>query len=152
MSDFSLGSQSLSGSILVSDFVKSDTALSAGIDNRLPVVLLSNAKTVAALVADCEILLSAKFILTSGYRCAELNLLVGGSVNSFHQQALAVDGFFIGMQSLTACKIIAQSKLGIREVELKQRQLHLACGDRSRLVLLRQFIPRGAVVVVKEFL
>lgn len=91
------GSTRLSEHFSVAEFTGSRTALERGIDNDLPVDLLGNARATAAMLERIRSHLSdlkgspVPVLIQSGYRSAELNRAVGGSLNSDHMQALAAD-------------------------------------------------------------
>ena len=73
------------------EFVESDTARRHNIGNE------PNAKTIEALRLVCGAVLEPTRLkfgtirIVSGYRCAELNKLVGGAVRSQHTKGQAVD-------------------------------------------------------------
>lgn len=152
MSQFVAQNQPLWGAIQVKHFCFSETAKRKGLDNRLPVDFLSNAKLTALMVVRCEQLLGRRFNLLQGYRSTAVNLWVGGSPTSLHTLALAVDGIFEGMGMLEACQRIADSNLPIVEIEAKRTMLHLAVGDRSKRRLLWQADKLGPVFRVSSFL
>lgn len=73
------------------EMVVSDTAARVGIDNRLPAELVPNMER---LCQDFLEPIRAEFgviRITSGYRCARLNELIGGSATSAHVLARAAD-------------------------------------------------------------
>lgn len=72
------------------DYSRSETAERLGIDNSLPIDLVSNA-TKTFRVAEWLLDKLPGFRLTSGYRCKELNKAVGGAAHSDHLIALAFD-------------------------------------------------------------
>ncbi len=73
------------------DMIRSNTAQHSSIDNTLPSDLLEN----AIFQLDCLDELRKQYghaiLITSGYRCKELNRLVGGATRSKHLTAEAVD-------------------------------------------------------------
>lgn len=74
----------------------SETAVNKGIDNSLPEALVPNAVRLATTLAFLEGELHREFpgsrlYLSSGYRCPELNVAVGGSATSDHMSARAAD-------------------------------------------------------------
>lgn len=79
------------------EFTKSRTALKKGIDNSIPFALMENVITLAKwlqVLRDrlCEHYGREIYIkINSGYRCPELNKIIGGSKNSAHVNALAAD-------------------------------------------------------------
>lgn len=74
------------------EFERSETASLRGIDNRLPDEYKDN---VAALVDNVLDPLREAWgrplVVTSGYRCPELNKAVGGSASSHHMRGMAAD-------------------------------------------------------------
>lgn len=82
----------LQQSFWLSEFLRSDTAVRRGIDNRPKVQALANIRNVLApglqRVRNC---LGAPVLITSGYRSPELNRAVGSGDSSQHLQGLAVD-------------------------------------------------------------
>lgn len=91
------GSTRLSEHFTVAEFTGSRTALERGIDNDLPLDLLSNARATAAMLERIRSYLSdlkgspVPILIQSGYRSEALNRAVGGSPRSDHMQALAAD-------------------------------------------------------------
>lgn len=73
------------------EFEKSNVAERYGIDNTVPYYYREN---IASLAEQLQIIRdewNAPIIISSGYRCKELNTKVGGDVNSLHTKGLAVD-------------------------------------------------------------
>lgn len=72
--------------------IYSETAKIAGIDN-VPASLhvMSNLQQLQQVLESLEKLLGVDIIVTSGYRCPELNRIVGGVANSWHTLGLAAD-------------------------------------------------------------
>ncbi len=63
-----------------------------GIDNKLPVELIPNAKfTLLGAERARSCLLGLGMELLSGYRCPEINKMAGGQEHSQHMQAEAID-------------------------------------------------------------
>jgi len=91
------GSTRLSEHFTVAEFTASRTAQARAIDNDLPIELLANAKTTAAMLERIRSYLSdlkgftVPILIQSGYRSEFLNATVGGSPRSDHMQALAAD-------------------------------------------------------------
>lgn len=136
----------------VGAFCSSEEAASLGLDNRLPLALLSNARLIAGEVARICEALGDEFVLTSGYRTAALCEALGSSAKSWHVQALAVDGFFRRTSVIDACDRVARSGWKIREIEAKQTQVHFAYGPSSARILWRQYVAGGKLVRVSQFL
>jgi hypothetical protein len=63
-----------------------------GIDNTPQnAAIEANLTRTAQLLERIRAVLNVPIIITSGYRCPQLNRAVGGSVNSAHMQGLAAD-------------------------------------------------------------
>lgn len=67
-----------------SELEKSSKAEKKGIDNRIPDKYLDNAKELLEALQIIRDNLGRPITITSGYRCPELNKLVGGVSNSSH--------------------------------------------------------------------
>ena len=83
--------QLLSPHFSLEEFTISQTAARAGIDNTVPTALMPNLVRVATALEQVRALLSVPVLISSGYRCPDLNRLVGGVPTSAHQQGLAAD-------------------------------------------------------------
>ena len=87
----------LSPNFTLAEFCASGTAARRGIDNRLPGALLQNATATAQMLERIRSALSGlagrpiPIVVTSGYRCLELNAAVGSKASSDHVQAMAAD-------------------------------------------------------------
>jgi hypothetical protein len=87
----------LSPHFSLEEFTASDTALRRGIDNSLPPELMVNARSTAMMFERIRAHLiyvrgrPIPIILTSGYRCPELNRAIGSSDTSDHRKAMAGD-------------------------------------------------------------
>lgn len=74
------------------EMTASDDARRLGIDNDPPIEVVHKLRRAAHGMERVRILLGNRpIIVTSGYRCADLNAAVGGSKNSAHMQGYAVD-------------------------------------------------------------
>lgn len=69
----------------------SQDAVRHGIDNAPPADVIDNLRLLAGALEDVRMLLAAPVIVTSGYRCEQLNALVRGSATSAHVEGLAAD-------------------------------------------------------------
>jgi len=87
----------LSPHFSLAEFTFSETAARLDIDNGLPELLLPNAYRTASMMERIRLHLSAlatreiPIFITSGYRCQELNAVIGSRPTSDHVQGLAVD-------------------------------------------------------------
>lgn len=74
------------------EFERSDTAYRHGIDNTLPDSLKGNVAALVDRVLDpLREAWGKPVTVTSGYRCPELNKIVGGSKTSHHVRGMAAD-------------------------------------------------------------
>ena len=88
----------------LAELTKSETAARHKIDNTPPAAILVNLQYGVDMVLDPLRRLYGKPIrINSGYRCAQLNKLVGGVPNSWHQEGNAAD---IHIESLDDAKIL----------------------------------------------
>jgi len=87
----------LSPHFTLKEFTASSTAARLDIDNGLPERLLPNAYRTASMLERIRMHLSSlavrevPIIITSGYRCQELNTVIGSRPTSDHVQGFAVD-------------------------------------------------------------
>lgn len=87
----------LSAHFTAAEFTASDTATRRGIDNALPASMLVAATTTCQMLERIREHLSraaghpVPIILTSGYRCTELNTAIGSGPGSDHPRAMAAD-------------------------------------------------------------
>lgn len=76
----------------LSELTRSTTATANGIDNSPTPEALPNLYRLMELLEQVRHLLGDRpMTITSGFRCPELNRLVGGAATSAHQQGLAAD-------------------------------------------------------------
>lgn len=69
----------------------SDTASKFNIDNRIPEALLGNLHRMCSKLEEIRSLIGQPVMISSFYRCPELNAKVGGSKTSAHMDCRAVD-------------------------------------------------------------
>lgn len=73
------------------EFLASDKALELGIDNSPPWEMLQTIKKTCEGLEKIRALTGHPITILSGYRCKELNTVVGGSVHSQHMKGEAAD-------------------------------------------------------------
>lgn len=73
------------------EVTKSETAQRLGIDNSVPAELMGNAKRMCERLEEVRALFNKPIMITSFYRCPELNTKVGGSKTSAHKDCRACD-------------------------------------------------------------
>ena len=82
----------LSENFWLSEFTRSQTAKRKKIDNTPDAEIMEHLERTARQMELVRNLLGNNPItITSGYRCLELNLAIGGSVNSAHMSGYAAD-------------------------------------------------------------
>lgn len=81
----------LSESFHLRELEHSNTATRLGIDNRVPAHLMENLMALARSLQKCRDFLGEPVHISSGYRCMELNRVVGGATSSHHRFAAAAD-------------------------------------------------------------
>lgn len=73
------------------EFTRSSTANRLKIDNSVPDELMPNIQLTATKLELVRAALGKPIVITSGYRCPELNKRIGGVSTSAHTKGLAVD-------------------------------------------------------------
>lgn len=81
----------LSPHFTLAELTASSTARARGIDNTPPPELLPRLIMLAEMLERIRSTVNAPIIVSSGYRCPELNALVGGATTSDHPQGHAAD-------------------------------------------------------------
>ena len=76
----------------LSEFESSETAAKCGIDNRVPLHMIPALQNLCKQVLEpLRTFVGKPIVITSGYRCPELNVKVGGVYASQHTLGLAAD-------------------------------------------------------------
>lgn len=76
----------------IAELCASSTATAKGIDNTPTPSITQNLERLVANVLDpLREVWGKPIVVTSGYRCPELNKAVGGAKNSHHMQGMAAD-------------------------------------------------------------
>ena len=134
------------------EFFRSDTAIKHGIRNTTQDQdVLKNLMVGANKVQDLRNFIKKEFgdvplIITSGYRCKELNALVGGDVDSFHLRGMALDirvpGFSLDwlLDKITSSRISFDKIL----VEPKQGIIHIQWYNEDRFN--REFVGNAKLI------
>lgn len=81
----------LSPHFTLSELIISSTAARRGIDNIPGNAALANLKRTAEHLEDVQAILGHPILITSGFRCLELNRQIGSKDTSAHVRGLAVD-------------------------------------------------------------
>lgn len=94
------------------EFTASGTAARLGIDNSPSEQEIENLRRTADLLEKVRNLFGgAPVIISSGYRCAKLNKIIGSSGRSQHITGQAADFRVVGKTPLEVCEAIRSAKL-----------------------------------------
>lgn len=128
---------------------RSSTASQRGIDNTPRGEYLDNIKDAAKRLDEVRELLGCPIIVSSWYRCPELNRAVGGSATSDHMTGKSIDFVSPKFGSVRAvCEKIANSDIKfdqlIYETNSRGSQwVHIGFGDRMRRQVLTYNPKKG---------
>lgn len=81
----------LSPHFTLEEFLVSETAARKGINNTPTDAVIANLKRLAERLELVRAVFNKPIIISSGYRCPELNAAVGGAANSAHMYGRAAD-------------------------------------------------------------
>jgi hypothetical protein len=111
----------------------SETAARKNIDNTIPEEYMSNVQKLAEGLQDVRNLLDKPILISSGYRCMELNTLLGSKPTSAHTRALAADFISPGYGSVEeVMEAIVNSDIQYDQCILEfDRWIHLAFSDEG---------------------
>ena len=99
----------------LAELIKSDTATKHNIDNTPSIEVIENLQYGVDMVLDpLRRTLGEPIIINSGYRCEELNKMVGGVKSSWHQKGNAAD---IHVKSLSDAKKIFSNLKNLPSVD-----------------------------------
>lgn len=121
------------------EFERSTTAEELGIDNRVPAELRESADYTLGRLDEIREGYGKPIVITSGYRCPQLNKVVGGKPNSQHVKAQAADLKFdeeLLVYILEHCKF---DQL-IEERSRRTRWIHISfkkSGERQQYIRLQ---------------
>ena len=115
------------------EFVRSATATAHGIDNTPSKEVVTNLELLVSRVLDpLREAWGSPIIVTSGYRCPELNARVGGARTSYHLRGMAADirpknGFLYELYSFVE-RMFVDNKMPITECYIDHRKgyIHIA--------------------------
>lgn len=102
----------LTTNFTLEEFTRSQTATRLGIDNTPNEEQLDNIRNTAERLQEFRIFLGKPIIITSGFRCLELNRAIGSSDKSQHVKGQAVDWYCLGESIHDTMAHIVASNLG----------------------------------------
>lgn len=131
----------LSKNFSLSEFTLSETAERHGIPNTPDAHILDNLQRLADTLEQVRFHLEQPVHITSGYRSAELNKMVGGSTNSAHMYGLAADFICHTLDPTEICRRVAKTNIAFDQMIHEYKWVHFAIaapGKAPRRQLLRK--------------
>lgn len=99
--------------VTIASLMWSNTARALGISNRLPAgkedKCISSMRLVVSVLNQVQRYFNSQVVVTSGYRCEELNKAVGGVPYSQHMLGEAVDFYVAGISLYNVFKYIVDN-------------------------------------------
>lgn len=89
----------------------SDTAKRLGIDNSIPESLMNNLKRMCETLEEIRAIFGKPLMISSFYRCPDLNKKVGGSKTSAHMECRACDFTIKGVETDEVFESIKHSNI-----------------------------------------
>ena len=131
----------LSDHFTLAEYATSETAARRGIDNTPKAAyILANLKRMAAVMEQVrDILGRNSIIVTSGYRCPELNAAIGSGPTSAHIKGLATDFICPGYGvPYDVCNTLVPEveRLGIDQLIYEFSWVHIGLRDEPRHQIL----------------
>lgn len=130
----------LSEHFTLEEFTRSMTADRLNINNVPPAKVLANLRRLAERMEKVRVILRYRpIVISSGYRCPQLNSVIGGARGSKHQFGLAADFSAIGINNLHAFTVLQSETSWIDQLILeyynppsKPGWLHLAIEEEGK--------------------
>lgn len=131
----------------VEEFVASQTATRKGIDNTPTQEILDTIKKTAAKLDVVRELLGHPVLISSGFRCPQLNKAIGGAKSSSHMTGYAVDftcpGFGTPQQAFDA---IRKSPIRFDQCIAEGTWCHISFDPRTRCECLNAKFVGGKAI------
>lgn len=108
-----------------SEFIHSDTANKLGIDNNPNLSQLTCGMKTADKAQEIRDVTDIPMLITSGFRCKDLNTAVGGSPVSKHMQFLAIDFNFKGLTPNEGVYLIKKSGVSVDKCFVERCCIHV---------------------------
>ena len=128
----------LSPHFTLAEMIYSETALRRGIDNTPPDTIVENLKRLCERLEEVRNILAGPMIISSGYRCIELNRAIGSSDTSAHVKGLACDFTCpsAGTPKDICNRIIASGIKYDQVIHEYGSWVHFGLGDIARMMAL----------------
>lgn len=125
----------------IAELTASQTAIRKGIDNTPPPEVLANLSRTIELLEQVRLLANGPIIVSSGYRCPNLNRVIGGSSTSAHVRGMAADITAIGITPKRLAQLIQASTLIFDQLIYEGNWVHigLSTGSQRRQILTAHF-------------
>ncbi|OLS62945.1 D-Ala-D-Ala carboxypeptidase family metallohydrolase [Pseudomonas putida] len=122
----------------LAEMTASQIANRAGLDNNPDSQVIANLVELCKTLESVRSLVGQPILITSGYRCEELNRRVGGSSSSAHVQGLAADIMAVSLTPRQLAQRIRDSDLDFDQLILEfDGWVHLGLsGQRQRRQVL----------------
>lgn len=122
----------------LAEFTRSNVAAAKGIDNTPPPDVVRRIWSTAGHMEMIRALLGKPILISSGYRCSELNKAVGGVANSAHQTGYAVDFTCpeYGSPYKVAMELANSSSISFDQLILEGTWIHISFDPKMRRELL----------------
>ena len=106
------------------DFLHSDKANELGIINLPPEELFENGMKLADKMQELRDMIKLPIIISSGYRCKQVNTAVGGSKTSWHMKLLACDFNIKGLQPHEGVNLIKRCGFKTDKIYVERGCIH----------------------------
>lgn len=117
----------------LAEMTASQIANRAGLDNNPDSRVIANLVELCKTLESVRSLIGKPILITSGYRCEELNRRVGGSSSSAHIQGLAADIMAVGLTPRQLAQRICESELDFDQLILEfDGWVHLGLADKRQ--------------------
>jgi len=131
----------LSEHFTLTEMTVSETAARQNIDNTPDASIIVNLRRLCAFLEQIRQLVDKPVLVSSGYRCSQLNQVIGGSPQSAHTEGLAADINVPGLTPGELARCVADSPLMFDQLILEFDQwvhVALAATSRRQLLTIRQ--------------
>ena len=144
--------QDLSDNFQLWEFVTSQTASREGIDNTPPLQIVENLKKLCERILEPARFALGPLRISSGYRCTQLNKLVGGSATSGHPLGFCADVIPLKVSKMEFARWISRNcKFDQIILEFGKKDnpdwIHVSADPKSRNQVLQILHGTGYVPV-----
>lgn len=134
----------LSPHFSLEELTHSETAIRKGIDNSASSEIYNRLVSLAGRLEEVRTILGVSLRISSGYRCSELNKVIGGSKSSAHVQGYAAD-FQCSMKPIEVCKRLNDADINFDQLIEEGTWTHISFDPRMRRQVLTAKFNNGSV-------